>query len=165
MNPEVVASELEELGLSPDDVGALFLVPGAVVAWADNHADMNELETIASRHAHADCGEDMICVSEEARQIIYYHFVYQYPDKYMLEKACRIIHGLIKSCSTEEERNRIRKFIADVCVDVARSSGDGLLGFLNRIDPNEKQVISNFTHNIELRKSSEAAEILQELGL
>jgi hypothetical protein len=43
--------------------------------------------TIASHHAKERCGDDLGCLSEEAKEFFYYHFVYVKPSAQLVAKA------------------------------------------------------------------------------
>lgn len=131
---------LQDLGIDEDDYGVLLLVPASAVAWADGESDMRELETIARRH-QCDCEEaDCLCVSEKARQFLYYNFVYRKPDAALLRKAMNCLRVFL-ALQEEKAADRLRWLTFEICLDVAKSSGGSLLS--KGLDQKEKLVLAN----------------------
>ena len=132
---------LRQLGLAPNDVNALFFVPAAVVAWADGEAEIKELEAIAAKHRR-DCDEgNCLCLSESARQFVYYHFAYQRPKPELMRVALRCL-SLYLLAQTQEKADRLRELVLAVAVDVARSARTGLLSGRG-VDLAEKLALAN----------------------
>lgn len=137
-----LSGALGEMGLAPEDVNALFLVPAAMVAWADGEADMKELDAIAETH-RCDCTEgDCLCLSEAARQFLYYNFVYQHPTAELLRSALGCL-GAYLLAQPKDKADRLRLLMFSVAMDVARSSGRGVLRRLGSVGLTEKLAIAN----------------------
>ena len=156
-------TELARLGLSGDDAQALFLVPAALVAWADGHVDMKELETLASRHRPADCQGAMVCLSDRGRQFLYHHFIYVKPDHETITNTLRLVSAML-DLLPEDRAQRYREAIAAMCVDVARSSGSGLLSFFTKISADERAVIRQVAVILRLLDNAEIAQLLGGSG-
>lgn len=133
---------LRELGLEPKDVHALLLVPAAAVAWADGEADMKEIEAMAETHA-CDCEEgNCLRLVESARKFVYFNFVYQRPKPELLRAALSCLSVYLFSLPTEKA-GRLRRLIFSVALDVATSSGTGVLGRRQSVGVTEKMAIAN----------------------
>lgn len=73
-------TELEEITAIETGRAILFLVPLAVTAWVDREPVLEELMAIAGNHSEERCGQQLGCLSDEARQFFYYQFVYRKPS-------------------------------------------------------------------------------------
>ncbi len=164
MSKTSIAVQLNELGLQAEDAKALLLAPVAVVAWADGEADMTELETIASKHATRNCTEDVLCISESARQFIYYNFVYTRPPRDLQEKVLALLRRILDSGAAERNR-QLRDAVTAMCLEVAKSSGSGLLGFIRKLDKKEKEAMRQLVEKLQLQDGNEAPQMLKEAGV
>lgn len=137
-----IESALREMGLEPADITALFLVPAALVAWADGDADMKELEAIAESH-RCDCDEaDCLCMTETARQFLYRNFAYQRPQSGVLRAALGCLNAHLFALP-RDRADRLRMMIFAVAMDVAKSSHRGMLGRLRAVSEAERLAIAN----------------------
>jgi hypothetical protein len=132
---------LRELGLAPQDINALLLVPAAAVAWADGEPDMKQIEAIAETHA-GDCEEgDCLRLAENARKFVYHNFVYRRPKPDLLRTALSCLAVMLFSLP-RDKADRLRRLVFSVAMDVAVSGGGNLRG-RRPIDITEKMAIAN----------------------
>lgn len=159
-----ISRELEHLGLLPKDAPVLFLVPVALVAWSDGHADMTEIEALASKHATLECDGDVLCISERARQFLYYNFVYQRPTEAMRKQTLALLAELLDTTAPDKAM-KVRDMIAMMCIEMAHSTGKGLLGMVWKLDDDEKLTILDIAHALKIYESAEARRKLAEIGI
>jgi len=158
-----VTEELVRLGLREGDGSMLFLVPMAIVAWADGTAEMDELWQIADYHAEKHCEANMICLSEEARQYYYYNLIYQRPDEELQTHLINLLAQVLDELP-EKKATKMRDVITSMCVKVAGSAG-GILGLFRKISCKEKQAIGALVAVLKLREGTEANKQLADVDI
>ena len=136
---ETMIERFVELGLTPETVAALTLVPLVEVAWADDSLERDEraaiLESARSRTASADA--PTLALLE--------NWLAQRPDPSLFEvwdEYARALGGEMD----EETRRRFRDDIIEVVRRVAESAG-GTLG-IGRISRAERETIARIERAI-----------------
>ncbi len=129
---KAVLKELVSLGIRPEILAALCLVPIIEVAWADGSIDGKERKAVLEGAREHGFGEDHAILQE---------WLQHRPDTQLMDAWRKYIHGFCDIISKETfaafktdilERNRI----------VAKASG-GLLGLTNPISPAEQAVLDS----------------------
>jgi len=154
---------MHKLGLDVDDKSALFLVPLAIVAWADGNADPKEIMTISTRHATHACGSDEVCLSETGRKFLYNNFVYRRPDPVTQRRVIDLLAALLDTLPLDNAV-ALREAITAMCVEVAESSG-GFLGIFGKVATAEKEALLDLLRKLKLCQSPRACEMLRDLDL
>ena len=133
IHDEGLVDHLLDLGLGPETVLAVTLIPLAMVAWADGEIEPKEREAI--QRAAAEKG---IVPGSVAAQVL---------DKWLAEPLDaelvatwrRYVEAIWPSL-TPHERDEVRKMGLEQARSVAEAAG-GFLGFGQRISPQEKAVL------------------------
>ena len=159
-----IRRKMVQLGLADEDPRGLFIVPAAIVAWADGLSDMKEIEEIAARSGSRACAKVQSCVSGDVRGVVYRNFVYQKP----VPDALRLVMDILRETLAvlpANEASELRTFVAVTCDAVARVSGTGLTGWFNKVAEAEKQAARDIAIDLGLHKSPEAKDLLAGLGI
>ena len=124
---------LIELGINPETVLALTLVPLTAVAWADGKLDDSEREAVIKA-----AEEKGISPGTPGHQLLE-TWLSQRPDQELLEAWKKYVRGIWETFN-DEERRRMRKTTLDRALAVAESAG-GFLGLTSKVSASEKAVI------------------------
>jgi hypothetical protein len=124
---------LIELGIGPETVLALKLVPLLAVAWADGILDKRE------REATIKAAEENGMSPGTAGHQLLETWLSRRPDRELFESWKRYVRGIWETF-TDEERRQMRKTTLDWALTVAESSG-GFLGLISKVSPAERAVI------------------------
>jgi len=153
-------TKLEQITSAQDGQAVLLLVPLAVVAWMDRQPVLEELTAIASHHARERCSEELGCLSEEARQFFYHHFVYVKPSARLVAKALDLLIRRLSALPIDEA-NHVTHLLANACKDVARSAGGWLFG---KVSAGEHKAVRRLIKFVQSRDSSQAGDLAVKLG-
>ena len=124
---------LIELGINPETVLALTLVPLTTVAWADGKLEDRERDAVIKAAV-----EKGISTGTPGHQLLE-TWLSQRPDKELFESWKRYVGGIWETF-TEEERRQMRKSTLDLALAVAESAG-GFLGLTSKVSGSERAVI------------------------
>jgi tellurite resistance protein len=124
---------LIELGISPETVLALTLVPLTAVAWADGKLEDREREAI-TRAAE----ENGISQGTAEYQLLEKWLSHR-PDQELFESWKRYVRGIWETFD-DEERRQMRKMTLDRALAVAESAG-GFLELTSKVSASERAVI------------------------
>ena len=124
---------LIELGINPETVLALTLVPLTTVAWADGKLDDPERDAIIKA-----AEEKGISPGTAGHQLLE-TWLSQRPDKELFESWKRYVRGIWETFD-DEERRQMRKMTLDRALAVAESAG-GFLELTSKVSASERAVI------------------------
>jgi tellurite resistance protein len=124
---------LIELGIGPETVLALTLVPLIGVAWADGTLDDRERDAIIK------AAEDKGVSPETAGHQLLEMWLSRRPDQGLFDSWKQYVRGIWENF-TDEERRRMREKTLDWALAVAEASG-GFLGLTSKVSPSERAVI------------------------
>jgi tellurite resistance protein len=134
---DALVDHLLELGLGPETVLAVTLVPLAVVAWADGSIQPQEREAILK--AASDKG---IQPGSLAWQLLE-SWLSKRPEPKLVEAWKRYVQSLWPSL-TAKEHDEIRAIGLDRARHVAEAAG-GFLGLTSKISASEQAVLDEMT--------------------
>lgn len=158
---ETTEEKLTNLTSSPDGRAILFLTPLAVVAWMDGEPEMDELITLAGHHAGERCGEKLGCLSDEARQFFYFHFVYGRPSAQLVGLSLTLLAKALSKLPSKETAQTVEQLLT-ACGEVARTSGGGLLH--GAVSEAEDRAIGEMLKYIRPRQVDAGNELAITLG-
>jgi hypothetical protein len=125
---------LMELGIGPETVLALSLVPLMAVAWADGKLDERE------RLAVLKAAEQKGVAPDSPGHELLENWLSRGPDPKLFEAWKRYI-GSIWGSFTEKQRHEMRVNLMDWMTGVAESAG-GFLGLTSKISASERAVLN-----------------------
>jgi tellurite resistance protein len=133
VNDDALIDHLIELGLEPETVLALQLVPLAAIAWADGQIDPRERDAVLkAAAAHGVTPESVAGRMLDS-------WLMQQPGVELVDAWKRQMRALWPSLSPKE-RDEIRASALERARSVAEATG-GFLGLTSRISPQEKAVL------------------------
>jgi tellurite resistance protein len=130
---EAFLDRLIELGINPETVLALTIVPLTAVAWADGILEDRERDAVMKA-----AEEKGISPGTVAHQLLG-TWLSKRPDQELFEGWKSYVRGIWETF-TDEERRRMRKTTLDWALAVAESAG-GFLGLTLKVSPSERAVI------------------------
>ena len=130
---ETFLDRLIELGIGPETVLALTLVPLIAVAWADGTLDRRERDAIIK------AAEEKGVSPETAGHQLLETWLSRRPERELFESWKQYVRGIWETF-TDEERQRMRERTLDWALAVAEASG-GFLGVISKVSPAERVVI------------------------
>ena len=130
---ETFVDRLIELGIGPETVLALTLVPLIAVAWADGTLDSRERDAIIK------AAEEKGVSPETAGHQLLETWLSRRPEQELFSSWKQYVRGIWETF-TDEERQRMRKRTLDWALAVAEASG-GFLGVISKVSPAERVVI------------------------
>jgi hypothetical protein len=130
---ETFLDRLNELGIGPETVLALTLVPLIAVAWADGTLDSRERDAIIK------AAEEKGVSPETAGHQLLETWLSRRPEKELFDSWKQYVRGIWETF-TDEERQRMRERTLDWALAVAEASG-GFLGVISKVSPAERVVI------------------------
>jgi hypothetical protein len=130
---EAYLDHLMELGIGPETVLALSLVPLMAVAWADGKLDEKE------RLAVLKAAEQRGVAPDSAGHELLENWLARTPDPKLFEAWQRYIKSIWGSF-TEQQRREMRGNLMDWMTGVAESAG-GFLGLTSKISASEQAVL------------------------
>ena len=130
---ETFLDRLIELGIGPETVLALTLVPLIAVAWADGTLDGRERDAIIK------AAEEKGVSPETAGHQLLETWLSRRPERELFDSWKQYVRGIWETF-TDEERQRMRERTLDWAVAVAEASG-GFLGVISKVSPAERVVI------------------------
>lgn len=135
VDDDALLDHLIELGLEPQTVLALQLVPLAAIAWADGRIEPRERDAVLKASAAQGVSPDSV-----AGQMLD-QWLMQRPGAELVEAWKRQMRALWPSLSPKE-RDEIRKSALERARSIAEAAG-GFLGLTSRISPEEKAVLDD----------------------
>ncbi len=133
---------LMELGIGPETVLALTLVPLTVVAWADGRLEDPERDAVMKA-----AEERGISPGTPGHQLLETWLAHR-PDEGLFETWKRYVRDIWETF-TEEERLRMRETTLDWALAVAESAG-GFLGLTSKVSASERAVIKELENELRL---------------
>jgi tellurite resistance protein len=133
VDDDALIDHLIALGLEPETVLALQLVPLATVAWADGQIEPREREAVLKAAAAQGVPPDSVAGQMLDRWLV------QRPSTELVEAWKRHVRAIWPSLSPKE-RDEIRASALERARSVAEAAG-GFLGLTSRISPQEKTVL------------------------
>ena len=130
---EALLERLMELGISPETVLALTLVPLIAVVWADGKLEDREREAIIK------AAEENGILQGTAEYQLLETWLSRRPDQELFESWKKYIRGIWEILD-DEERSQMRKTTLDRALAVAESAG-GFLGLTSKVSASERTVI------------------------
>jgi len=130
---ETFLDRLIELGIGPETVLALTLVPLIAVAWADGTLDGRERDAIIK------AAEQKGVSPETAGHQLLETWLSRRPERELFDSWKQYVRGIWETF-TDEERRRMRERTLDWALAVAEASG-GFLGMISKVSPSERVVI------------------------
>ncbi len=129
-----VLARLVELGVTPDLLATLAVVPLVEVAWADGQVHEREAAAVlaATEGAGVAKGSVDYALLEE--------WLRQRPPEALLEAWSNYVAGLCESLS-DEQRQELRQDLLDRAQRVAEATG-GFLGLTARVSEREQAVLA-----------------------
>jgi tellurite resistance protein len=124
---------LIDLGIGPETVLALTLVPLIAVAWADGTLDGQERDAIIK------AAEEKGVSPETAGHQLLETWLARRPEQGLFDSWKQYVRGIWETF-TDEERRRMRERTLDWALAVAEASG-GFLGLTSKVSPAERAVI------------------------
>jgi hypothetical protein len=121
-----VLKELVRLGVRPETIAALCLVPVIEVAWADGSIDARELEAFV-KGAEKNGSETSLRIIQA--------WLRKKPDDALLQAWRHYVTGL-RGIMEKEVHTQLCRDIMKHATDVARASG-GFLGLIDPVSPSE----------------------------
>jgi hypothetical protein len=132
---DALLERLIKIGLKPETVLAMVLVPLAAVAWADGEIDARE------RAALVKAAEERgVKPGSAARQLLD-TWLDRQPGRDLLETWKRYVKALYAGIE-EKERHAVHAAMMDLARGVARSAG-GFLGLGSKVSAAEKAVLDD----------------------
>lgn len=125
-----VLKELVTLGIRPEMLTALCLVPIIETAWADKVIEKNEVKAILDGAQKHGFGDDHLILKE---------WLLHKPDSLLMAAWRTYMHGLCEILS-EEAIEALKKDILEHTRMVAEASG-GFLGLTNPVSAEEQRVL------------------------
>jgi hypothetical protein len=135
VDDDALIDHLIELGLEPETVLALQLVPLAAVAWADGKIEPREREAVLKASAAQGVAPESVAGQMLDRWLM------QRPGAELVEAWKRQMRALWPSLSPKE-RDEIRASAIERARSVAEATG-GFLGLTSKISPEEKAVLDD----------------------
>ena len=135
VDDDALIDHLIELGLEPETVLALQLVPLAAIAWADGKIEPREREAVLKASAAQGVGPESV-----AGQLLD-RWLMTRPGAELVDAWKRQMRALWPSLSPKE-RDEIRKSAIERARSVAEAAG-GFLGLTSKISPEEKAVLDD----------------------
>ena len=140
VDDDELIDHLIALGLEPETVLALQLVPLAAVAWADGQIEPRERDAVLKAAAAQGVKPDSV-----AGQMLD-NWLMQPPGAELMDAWKRQVRALWPSLS-QKERDEIRSSAVDRARSVAEAAG-GFLGLTSRISPQEKAVLDDLAQTL-----------------
>lgn len=129
---EAVLDKLLQLGIRPETVAALALVPLAEVAWADGSIDAQERKAVLER------AEKSGIVPGSTDYALLESWLERRPEPKLRSAWTQMVEGLLEHM-TAEQANALRAGLIERARNVASASG-GFLG-MGKVSPAEADVI------------------------
>ena len=130
---EAFLERLIELGIGPETVLALTLIPLTAVAWADGKLEDRERDAITKA-----AEEKGISPGTAGHQLLE-TWLSRRPDQELFESWKKYVRGIWETFD-DEERRKMRKTTLDRALAVAESAG-GFLGLTSKVSASERAVI------------------------
>ncbi len=139
---ETFLDRLIELGIGPETVLALTLVPLIAVAWADGTLDGRERDAIIK------AAEEKGVSPETAGHQLLETWLSRRPERELFDSWKQYVRDIWETF-TDEERQRMRERTLDWALAVAEASG-GFLGVISKVSPSERAVIKELENVLRL---------------
>jgi Mitochondrial ATPase inhibitor, IATP/Tellurite resistance protein TerB len=150
VNDEAALIELQELGFTRETAPLVYLAPLAQVAWADGLVGANERKSIleaarARGVAEGGPADKMLADWLDAR-----------PAETFFEKAMRVVGAILRALPADQREAQKRDLIS-ASVRIAEAAG-GVLGFGNKVNKEEQEVIARITAELERSRETTTKE-------
>jgi tellurite resistance protein len=136
IHDEAVLDHLIELGIDPETLAAMAVVPLVAVAWADGTVQPQEREVILNAAKNSGIQP------QDGRYPMLERWLVEHPGKEMVEAWKLYIEGLCKKLSPPEIEE-LKHDLLDLARNVAQAAG-GFLGLGNKISASEQDVLTDF---------------------
>lgn len=133
IHDEAVLRRLLDLGVHPQTVSALSLVPLVMTAWADGTVDAEEREAVL--RAAGDCGMKPGCIEHD----LLVSWLSRKPARELLEAWEHYIRALCGKLGPEDVR-RLKGDLLAHARSVAEASG-GFLGLTSKVSAQEEAML------------------------
>jgi tellurite resistance protein len=130
---EAVLDRLIELGITPETLAVLELVPLVFVAWADGRVQAEEREVIIALAKSAGIEP------QDGRYPLLEHWLKRRPGAEMLEAWKQYVQEIRRQLDAKDAEE-LRHELLDRTYSVARAAG-GFLGFGDKMSPAERSVL------------------------
>ena len=140
VDDEALIERLIALGIEPETVLALQLVPLAAVAWADGQIEPRERDAVLK----AAAAQGVVPDSVAGKMLD--SWLQQRPSAELVDAWKSHMRGLLPLLSPNE-RDQIRASALERARSVADAAG-GFLGLTSRVSPQEKAVLDELTETL-----------------
>jgi tellurite resistance protein len=137
---EAFLDHLLALGVGPETVLALRLIPLVVVAWADGKMDD------AERKAVLRAAEERGVAAESTTRQLLEGWLARKPEPRLLELWKQYV-GSIWSSFSDDEQWEMRRYLLDAAQEVAEAAG-GFLGLTAKISKEEQAVLDDLKQTL-----------------
>jgi hypothetical protein len=142
-DPELLR-ELQALGFTPETVSLLPLVPVVQVAWAEGGVSAGE------RTALLKLARARGITENSAADLQLQDWLSTRPDDSVFASATRLIRAMIAG-QGPEVAGLTADDLVKYCEGIASASG-GIFGFINRISPEEREILDSIAAVLKGRK-------------
>jgi hypothetical protein len=142
-DPELLR-ELQALGFTPDTVSLLPLMPVVQVAWAEGGVSAGE------RTALLKLARARGITENSAADLQLQDWLSNRPDDSVFASATRLIRAMMAG-QGPEVAGLTADDLVKYCESIASASG-GIFGFINRISPEERQILDSIAAVLKGRK-------------
>lgn len=142
-DPELLR-ELQALGFTPDTVALLPLVPVVQVAWAEGGVTTGERSALTKLARARGIAEN------SAADIQLQEWLSYRPSDAVFASATRLIRAMLEG-QGPEVAGLTADDLVKYCENIASASG-GIFGFINRVSPDERELLSSIADELKGRK-------------
>ena len=142
-DPELLR-ELQALGFTPDTVALLPLVPVVQVAWAEGGVTTGERSALTKLARARGIAEN------SAGDIQLQEWLSYRPSDAVFASATRLIRAMLEG-QGPEVAGLTADDLVKYCENIASASG-GIFGFINRVSPDERELLSSIADELKGRK-------------
>lgn len=133
IDDDALLDHLLDLGVEPETVAAMAIVPLVAVAWADQSVQAEERQAIIQAAQAAGVPP------QDGRYPILEHWLTERPGPELLDAWKRYVAALCRQLS-QEEIEELKRDVLDRARNVAQAAG-GILGLGNKISAKERDVL------------------------
>jgi hypothetical protein len=142
-DPELLR-ELQALGFTPDTVALLPLMPVVQVAWAEGGVTAGERSALTKLARARGIAEN------SAADIQLQEWLSYRPSDAVFASATRLIRAMLAG-QGPEVAGLTADDLVKYCENIASASG-GIFGFINRVSPDERELLSSIADELKGRK-------------
>jgi hypothetical protein len=133
IHDEVELDRLIELGIGPETLAAMAIVPLVYVAWADKQVQPRERKVII------EAAEAAGIPSSDGRYPLLDYWLNKRPDANMIDAWKHHIKSLCERI-TPDEVDKLKRDLLDLAEKVAQAAG-GVFGFGEKVSPAERRAL------------------------